>query len=497
MSDSLLSKTQVIETASGVTPHKTPLHPSTRGEYHTPSFTEHPSATPHLFELPFSHEGNLQQKFFTVINPHFKIMLMSKFKFNIAVIVSAGKSKRMKTKINKNLLLLDDKPIISHTIKKFDDSDEINFIVLVINKNDRLEVEKVISISNFDKPIKIIFGGKSRQDSAMKGLEECLKIVSTFKNVDEKILNKNVVILVHNACNPFTTTEEIKRVIQKTQKTGFCLVGRKINDTIKEVVNNKVVKTIERENKWLAQTPQGMNLEVAKKILKSLRSFRFIATDDSQLAEKLGYKPHIISCSPFNFKITTEEDVEKARFIALNQTTLQKKGRIKNEKNGDIKILVGIGKDSHRFGNTSKPLILAGVKIPYQKGFVAHSDGDVVYHAIFNAISSALGMRSIGYFFSDNDVENKHRNSAEFILKIFEILEAKNLRINNVTVVIEGKEPPLEQYVEEMRKNISKILNTRLERVGITITSGEELTAWGKGKGLECTAYVSIKEFVY
>lgn len=154
--------------------------------------------------------------------------------------------------------------------------------------------------------------------------------------------------------------------------------------------------------------------------------------------------------------------------------------------------MIGIGEDSHAFGSDKK-LILGGVVFEGEKGLMAHSDGDVVLHALFNAVSSALGGRSIGFYFPDSDYKNKDMNSMISIKKAVEMLNEKNCVVENISISVEAKKPKIEPRSEEMKNKIAASFGIESSRVGITATTGEGLTSFGKGEGIRVTAVVSIK----
>ncbi|HEV8289923.1 MAG TPA: 2-C-methyl-D-erythritol 2,4-cyclodiphosphate synthase [Candidatus Norongarragalinales archaeon] len=154
---------------------------------------------------------------------------------------------------------------------------------------------------------------------------------------------------------------------------------------------------------------------------------------------------------------------------------------------------IGIGTDQHQFDHASnKAFVMAGVKIPDAKALKAHSDGDFVLHAIFNAISSAIGDRSIGYYFDDKDAKNEGMNSAIAIAFILQKAREKSLRVNNVAISIECKTPKIDPHVNEMKKNIAMLLGCSEHDVGITASTGEGLSAYGKGEGVFAQCAVSL-----
>jgi 2-C-methyl-D-erythritol 2,4-cyclodiphosphate synthase len=154
------------------------------------------------------------------------------------------------------------------------------------------------------------------------------------------------------------------------------------------------------------------------------------------------------------------------------------------------KIKIGLGKDSHLFMTSgNKELILGGVVMPEQRGLEANSDGDVVYHALANALLSALGNKSLGYYFPK---ESSHYDSNEYILFCKECLQQKNCSVMNISIVIEAKKPKIDEISSIIVKNISKLLDLNPAQIGITATSGENITPWGQGLGIEVTVTVLI-----
>lgn len=163
---------------------------------------------------------------------------------------------------------------------------------------------------------------------------------------------------------------------------------------------------------------------------------------------------------------------------------------------------IGIGKDSHRFLAESeiggveqcraKPLVLGGVVVPNGRPFKAHSDGDVVFHAVFNAIASALGEESIGKFFPDTDVREAGRDSAEYLSFIVARGAERGFDVQNVSIVIECREPKIDPLAGPIKVRLAELLRVEPERIGITATTGEGMTPWGQGQGVEVSCSVLL-----
>ncbi len=155
-------------------------------------------------------------------------------------------------------------------------------------------------------------------------------------------------------------------------------------------------------------------------------------------------------------------------------------------------IRVGIGQDSHRFIiKDQKSLVLGGVIIPDEKGLEGNSDGDVVLHAIFNALSQAVGKRSIGVY-SDKMCREGIKDSRKYLKVALKMVKDTGYRVNNIGVMIEAKKPRIEPYADDMKKSIAGILMITQDMIGITATSGEGLTAFGRGMGIQVFAIATV-----
>ncbi len=148
-----------------------------------------------------------------------------------------------------------------------------------------------------------------------------------------------------------------------------------------------------------------------------------------------------------------------------------------------MNIRIGQGIDFHRL-EKGLDLWLGGIKIPYEKGCVAHSDGDVVLHAICDSLLGAAGLRDIGYHFPDSDAAYKNIDSKILLKKTFDLIRQKGYSINNLDCTICLEEPKISPYIEEMKNTISKIIETIPGNVSIKATTAEKLGFIGRGEGI-------------
>ena len=154
----------------------------------------------------------------------------------------------------------------------------------------------------------------------------------------------------------------------------------------------------------------------------------------------------------------------------------------------------GIGQDSHKFflEKTSKPCVLGGLIFEEAPGIDANSDGDVIYHAICNAISSLTTVPILGGIAHELYVKDGITDSEVYLKEAMKTL--KNQKISHVAITIEAKKPRFQKKINEMRKQIAKVMHLKEEQVGITATSGDGLTNVGLGEGIACFCVISSFE---
>lgn len=159
----------------------------------------------------------------------------------------------------------------------------------------------------------------------------------------------------------------------------------------------------------------------------------------------------------------------------------------------NLKIRIGHGFDVHKFG-AERPLILAGIEIPHHCGLLAHSDGDVILHAITDAILGAVALGDIGKLFPDTDMAYKNMDSAILLQKAY--AEVKNLgyTVSNLDVTVMLQQPKLRNFIDKMRDNVAKILELEVFDVSIKATTTEKLGFVGRGEGIACESVVLLQK---
>lgn len=232
---------------------------------------------------------------------------MKKILKTSAIIVAAGKGRRMGRDYNKQYIVLGDKPMLAHTINVFEENKLIDEIILVVGKDEIGFVnEDIVKKYKFKKISNVVEGGAQRQDSVYNGL----------KAVD----NECSIVLIHDGARPFVTNNIIEEGINIAKNVDACIVAVPVKDTIK-VVNTDmyVADTPNRETLWSVQTPQIFKYKLLMNAYENLQHNQVNITDDAMLVESLGHKVKIIDGSYENIKITTPEDLILGEGILMDR----------------------------------------------------------------------------------------------------------------------------------------------------------------------------------
>ena len=214
---------------------------------------------------------------------------------NTAIIVAAGHGTRFGAGKPKQFLEIHGKPLIIYTLLKFENCAAVDEIVLVLSASEIENFTRLVEGHRLKKLKKIVGGGKNRAESVLNGL----------KSVDEKTAE---IVAVHDGARPLVTVEEITRTIEKAVETGASCLTAAVTDTIKEVANGNIVRTIDRANLRRALTPQCFRYDILKRAFAE-NEIGEIVTDECFLVEKLGVEVSIVEGNAQNIKITVPEDL--------------------------------------------------------------------------------------------------------------------------------------------------------------------------------------------
>ncbi|KJF26038.1 2-C-methyl-D-erythritol 4-phosphate cytidylyltransferase [Clostridium aceticum] len=222
---------------------------------------------------------------------------------NIAIIVAAGKGKRMGRELNKQYILLENKPIVAYTLEVFEESEHVDEVILVVGENEMsFAQDNIIEKYGFKKIKQVVSGGKERQDSVYRGLlaikEQC------------------EIVVIHDGARPFLEKELLKKAVETAENIGAAIIAVPVKDTIKVVSEEmEVIDTPNRSLMWAVQTPQVFRYALLKEAYGRLIEEGLCATDDAMVVEKYGHTVKVIQGNYENIKITTPEDLVVAEGI--------------------------------------------------------------------------------------------------------------------------------------------------------------------------------------
>jgi 2-C-methyl-D-erythritol 4-phosphate cytidylyltransferase len=221
----------------------------------------------------------------------------------LAIILAGGAGKRMGASTNKQFLLLDNKPIIVRTLQTFEECRAVDGIYLVVNQKDLPIIqEEILETYRFNKVVKLVMGGRLRQDSVRIGLEA--------------IEDPCDIVIIHDGARPFVTPSFIEKGIYLMEMFDAIIPALPMKDTVKVISKEGfVVKTLERDSLWHVQTPQTFKYELIIKAYREGMTKKLYGYDDATFLEYMGKKVKVIEGSPYNIKITTPEDLVMARGV--------------------------------------------------------------------------------------------------------------------------------------------------------------------------------------
>ena len=239
--------------------------------------------------------------------------------------------------------------------------------------------------------------------------------------------------------------------------------------------------TLPRETIYLAQTPQAFRTDVLRDAI-ALGRQGTEATDEAALAERAGHMVRLVEGEPENIKITTEADLAFGRGLV---------GREHHEPT-EMPVRVGIGYDLHRLVE-GRPLILGGVRIPYERGLTGHSDADAVCHAATDAILGAAAAGSIGQHFPDTDPRWAGVSSLELLRAAVDITRRDGFVVENLDVTVIAEHPRLGPYVDRMRAELARAMGIETSHVSVKGKTNEGLGAVGRGEAIAAHAITLLK----
>ncbi len=303
--------------------------------------------------------------------------------------------------------------------------------------------------------IGFVIAGDTRTKSVENGI---VKIMQGLK-----ILPENAVIAIHDGARPFVTREQIAKTVTSARRYGSGVLAIPARDTMRKFKGKILLENVDRDVVQI-QTPQTFDMG---KLLNAYAKVEGDFTDDSQVYSEVYGDCRFVEGGISNFKITYPSDISGFSHAC------------------------GFGYDVHQLSE-GKKFVLGGVEFDHTKGMVAHSDGDVLIHAICDAILSSVGEKDIGHHFPDTDAKFAGIDSKILLEKCVEILGEKGGRIANITTMIMAEKPKIAPKIDEMKEVLASLMKINTAQISISATTTEKLGIVGEERGVACCAFVLV-----
>ena len=393
-----------------------------------------------------------------------------------ALIVAAGRGHRVGGPLPKQYRALAGRTVLGHSVRRFTTHPRVDRVRVVINPADRLLYDDAVQGSEDPEARKLlapVAGGETRQDSVRSGLESLSDSPPDL-------------VLIHDGARPLVAEAVIDGALDALAGHDGALPALAVSDSLKRAAPGSVVVAgaVPREDLWRAQTPQGFRYPA---ILDAHRAATGNAlTDDAAVAEHAGLSVALTAGDEDNLKITTEQDFARAERIMAAQ------GEREAAAGLALETRVGMGFDVHRFG-PGDHLMLGGVAVPHEHGVVSHSDGDVVLHAIVDAVLGAMAAGDIGTHFPPSDETWRYADSAHFVAHTLAMLRERGGHLSHVDVTVICQRPRIGPHREAMMARLADVLGLHPSRISLKATTTERLGFTGRGEGIAAQAVATVR----
>ena len=363
--------------------------------------------------------------------------------------------------VPKQFLLLGGRPIIELAVSALAASPQIDGIILAVPPS--LTEEARGAYLGQPKILRIVDGGEERQDS----VENALAAVPAEAEV----------ILVHDVVRPFVSPELLKRCVEMAREHGAVVPVVPVRDTVKEWDRErKSLSTVDRSLLFRAQTPQAFKASILRDAYGKAHAEGRRGTDDASLVESAGYPVTPIPGEESNLKITVNEDLRMAKGLLGEAPDFR----------------IGLGGDAHRLVE-GRELWLGGVRVEYPRGLLGHSDGDVLLHAIADAIYGAMGDRDIGHHFPADRDETRGIESRRILAHARGRMAETGFSLVGLDAVVVCEEPRIAPIASKLRASIAEILGVPAEKVNLKGKTTEGMGFEGRKEGISAWAVALLR----
>ncbi len=393
---------------------------------------------------------------------------MAESKSIFVIVVAAGRGERAGRPEQgpKQYRLIGGKPVLHHTLAALIGSALVDGITVVIHPDDHDLYRQAVAGLDAEKLRAPVDGGATRQLSVLRGLQAIAPDNPDF-------------VLIHDGVRPFIDGRLLASVIEPLLNgAAASLPTLPLTDTIKRGTSDGTVETtVPRAGLFAAQTPQGFKFQsIYEAHRRAASETGTDFTDDSSIAEWAGIDVNIVSGNPDNVKLTVARDIDMAdRKLAHPLPDLR----------------VGNGYDVHAL-MPGDSVTLCGIRIDHDQSLLGHSDADVGFHALTDALLATCGAGDIGDHFPPSDPQWKNAASHIFLTYAARTVTEAGGTIMNVDVTLICEAPKIAPHRDAMRRGLSQLLQIDLERCSIKATTNEAIGFVGRREGIAAIATASV-----
>ena len=396
-----------------------------------------------------------------LISPYIKSM-----KSVYVIVLAAGQSQRLGGEVAKPWRYLSGRQVLDHAVSALANHPRIQAGVVVAHPSSLKDAKTLADRFGWSATE----GGRERAFSVKNGLNALGEESPDY-------------VLIHDAARPFIPHDVLDRLITALDNGADGVIPTlPPSDSLKTVQDNCVIGRINRDGIDRVQTPQGFQYSLIKSLHDADQTGQ--ATDDSSLLEDHGHQVMTVIGDPLMDKITTSADLKRAEILAI--------GLDQERLSMTQETRMATGFDVHKFNDAKGPIMLGGVAIDHDRGFDAHSDGDVALHALTDAIYGTMADGDIGAHFPPSDHQWKDQDSAYFLKAAIQQLQEQGGILTFADLTIIAEQPKITPHRDKIRQRIADLLQIELKRVSVKATTTEGLGFTGRGEGIAVQAAVTV-----
>lgn len=363
------------------------------------------------------------------------------------IVLCAGNSTRFEHKTKKQWIRIENEPLWLNVTKRLASYSKFDSVIVASH------VKELNYMKNFTDDYTFVKGGNTRQESILNCLEKVKTKYVMITDVARACIPQNVILNLLNEKN-----------------NADCIVPvLNVTDTVIYETN-----TVNRDNVKLIQTPQLSNTQILKNALDTKIEF----TDESSAIKNINGTIKYIQGSNESKKLTLGNELEELPCLTPPSNNF----------------FTGTGFDIHAFED-NKEMFLGGVKLPYEYGFKAHSDGDVLIHSVIDALLGACGAGDIGEFFPDTDEKYKGIDSKILLEEIVSFIYNVGYEIVNVDLTIIAQKPKINPFKNEIKTSMANLLGIEKPFVNIKATTAEKMGFIGRSEGIAVQSIATLKYY--